>query len=494
MPSDPTRPGGPRYSPVQRRLLTATAGLVVAALAAGAYVLTYPVLRELALAGRASHRWAPVYPVMVDALTAMTILALVVARNARWWSRLLRWTLLLLLLAGAAAAAVQHAVWGFGSLPRDSVRAGVAVAPHVMLVIAVWLWLTMIKQIRVSRPAADDPEPVEAQRGHVKVLPALEPPAALEAPAAADGDPAYAEHAYAEHEHEQEYQARPVRPLDLLPVGSSEAEHELEHATVHEYEAVRDHEYEVPHGHRTDLDLDYEPVSRHDAAREEDYPGARGHEDEYARGREVTREDDYTAAREAARDDYAGARGAAHDDVAGARDAAHDDYDDDAAADDDEQDYGVEYAEEYEHEPSPPLQPLPEPRPAPALLPTDVELVRRRDAEDPEPREKARTTRPDIVVPGAEDAEDAEDAEGTDGTRGAADVTDDDGAEEQDGPPADRAEDPDAGDGGGAPPVPRVPRPSPSPEDEGEPGEGRIWDWNPPPSGNFRSGPTPPAE
>ncbi|QKG22615.1 hypothetical protein [Actinomadura verrucosospora] len=449
MPSDPTRPGGPRYSPAQRRLLTATAGLVVVALAAGAYVLTYPVLRELALAGRASRRWAPVYPVMADALTAMTILALVVARNARWWTRLLRWALLLLLVAGAAAAAVQHAVWGFGSLPRDAVRAGVAVAPHVMLVIAVWLWLTMIKQIRVSRPASDEPEPVEAQRGHVKVLPALEPPAALEAPA--DGAQPY----------EPAYEAGPARPLDLLPVGSSEAEHEIEHATVHEYEAVRDHEYEVPHGHRPGFEHDYEPALRHEMPSDDDYPSARGHE--------VTREDD-----------YAGARG--HD------------YGD---ADDDEHGYGVDYAEEYEQEPSPPLDPLPEPRPAPALLPTDVELVRGRDAEDSEsseePRERARTTRPDIVVPGAEDPDDAEAPDGTEAVGGEAGANAEE-QDEQDSPPADRAEDPDAGDGGDAPPVPRVPRPSPSPEDEREPGEGRIWDWNPPPSGNFRSGPTPPAE
>ncbi|MFF0524308.1 hypothetical protein ACFYTC_36910 [Actinomadura nitritigenes] len=478
MPSDPTRPGGPRYSPAQRRLLTATAGLVVVALAAGAYVLTYPVLRELALAGRASRRWAPVYPVMADALTAMTILALVVARNARWWSRLLRWALLLLLVAGAAAAAVQHAVWGFDSLPRDSVRAGVAVAPHVMLVIAVWLWLTMIKQIRVSRPAADEPGPVEAQRGHVKVLPALEPPAALEAPAAE-------EHSY---EEEREYEPRP-RPLDLLPVASSEPEHEFDHATVHEYEVARDHGYEVPHGHRPDLDHDDEPMSRHDVTREDDYAGARGHDDddEYAQGREVTREDDYAGARAVAREGY----GVASEGYGVAREGY--------GEADDEQDYDVDYAEEYEREPSPPLDPLPEPRPAPALLPTDVELVRGRDADGPEPGEKARTTRPDIVVPGAEgaahdDGADAEAGGAEPATDGAEPAAHDDGAEEQDGPPADRAEDPDAGDGGDAPPVPRVPHPSPSPEDERESGEGRIWDWNPPPSGNFRSGPTPPVE
>ncbi|MFB4298239.1 hypothetical protein [Actinomadura sp. NTSP31] len=439
MPSDPTRPGGPRYSPAQRRLLTATAGLVVAALAAGAYVLTYPVLRELALAGRASHRWAPVYPVMADALTAMTILALVVARNARWWTRLLRWALLLLLLAGAAAAAVQHAVWGFGSLPRTPVRAGVAVAPHVLLVIAVWLWLTMIKQIRVARPADGEPEPVETQRGHVRVLPALEPPAALDAPAG-DGS------RYAD-------EREPVRPLDLLPV--SGPDHDFEPGTVHDREPA--HEYE------TAGEAEYAAVREYGAADEHGYEEAAvpvaaregGHDGGYD-------DEDYGDEEERAQEaGYDTERGDGHDDGDG-----HDE----------DEDYGVEYAEEFDREPSPPLDPLPAPRPAPALLATDVELVRSRDAGGPEPLDHARTTRPDIVMPGHEDEADPSDAG------------------EHDGPPADRAEDPDAGGDGDAPPIPRVPRPSPSPEDESEPGEGRIWDWNPPPSGNFRSGPIPPAE
>ncbi|TDC61610.1 DUF2637 domain-containing protein, partial [Actinomadura sp. GC306] len=184
MPSDPTRPGGPRYTPVQRRLLTALAGLIVAALAGGAFTLTYDALRELALAGRAGERWAPLYPVMADTLTVLTILSLVITRNARWWTRLLRWGLLLLLVAGGAALSVQYSVWGYGALPEDAVRAGVAVAPHVMLVIAVWLWLTMFKQIRVARPGAEEITPPDLQRGHVKVLePATPEPLALEAPA-----------------------------------------------------------------------------------------------------------------------------------------------------------------------------------------------------------------------------------------------------------------------------------------------------------------------
>ncbi|WP_242891346.1 DUF2637 domain-containing protein [Actinomadura litoris] len=170
MPSDPTRPGAPRYTPVQRRLLTATAGLVVAALAGGAYVLTYDLLRDLAIEGRASRRWAPIYPAMADALTALTILSLVITRNARWWTRLLRWALLLALVAGVAAISVQHSLRGFDDLSGDPLRVGVAVAPHAILVIALWLWLTMFKQIRTAHPATGEPEPVEGQRGHVKVI------------------------------------------------------------------------------------------------------------------------------------------------------------------------------------------------------------------------------------------------------------------------------------------------------------------------------------
>ncbi|MEV0664877.1 DUF2637 domain-containing protein [Actinomadura luteofluorescens] len=212
MPTDPTRPS---YTPVQRRLLTAAAGLVVAALAGGAFALTYDVLRELAVAGGVSGRWAPLYPAMADTLTAVTILSLVVTRNARWWTRLPRWTLLVLLLAGGAAVSVQHSVRGFGPLPDDAVRTGVAVAPHAMLVIAVWLWLTMAKQIRVARPAAGDEAPVEAQRGHVKVLGPAAPPLALEAPAAQEPEPEPEREP--EPEPEPEPQRGPILPFKDEP-------------------------------------------------------------------------------------------------------------------------------------------------------------------------------------------------------------------------------------------------------------------------------------
>jgi hypothetical protein len=118
---------------------------------------------------------------MFDTLITVTILTLVVARNARWWSRWPRWLLLLVLLAGAAAASLQRATRGYAALPDDPLKAGVAVAPHVMLLLAIWLWLTMFRQARnalarrpatadASPPASDGPPPPAEDRPDVPGL------------------------------------------------------------------------------------------------------------------------------------------------------------------------------------------------------------------------------------------------------------------------------------------------------------------------------------
>ncbi|MFI0481701.1 DUF2637 domain-containing protein [Actinomadura sp. 9N215] len=386
MPADPTRPS---FTPAQRRLLTALAGLLVAALAGAAYALTYDVLRELALLGGVSDRWAPLYPAIADTLTAMTILSLAITRNARWWTRLLRWTLLLLLVAGGAAVAVQDSVWGMSELPRDAVRAGVAVAPHIMLVLAVWLWLTMFKQIRVARPAADDAAPVEPQRGHVKVLePAAPEPLALEAPSHPE-------------QPEPHLTSPDLTSPDLAGFGAGEADGP---------EADTGPEPPLPF-----LDDDPEPLIP------------------------FTSEEPQTS-------------GPAPDL----------DVEDDAAETPErspspERSLSPDQSLSSEPDP-PPLDTLPEPRPSldppaspPALLPTDVELVRTRDHGGAEERPVASTTRPDLVMPGPYAGD----------------------ADEDHAQPADRAEDPDAGDA-----------------EDGSPAR----DVNPPPSSNFRSGPTPPAD
>ena len=430
MPSDRTPPS---YTRVQRRLLTALAGLVVAALAGAAYVLTYDVLRELALAGRASRRWAPLYPAMADALVAMTLLSLVVTRGARWWTRLLRWTLLLVLVAGGAAASVQHSVRGYDALPDDAVRTGVAVAPHVMLVIAVWLWLTMFRQIRVARPAAEESAPADAQRGHVKVLEPAAPPLALEAapephapveaderdelipfPPAPSTDP----------EPTSDWPTAPTStpaPTATEPVAQQLPAEPTDHGTNTPWPAVQDPAPAEPAPQPAEREPDAQRPAVQDPTPAE--PVAQRQSDEReANTRGADREPD------------------AAEGVMGPEAVEVEEVPSEVGED----------AGGVASEP-PPLDALPAPRrPAeavPVLLPTDVELVRGREREGAEPRPVASTTRPDIVLPPppGED-EDLHDA-----------------------PTADRAEDPDAGD---------------------DPAR----DLNPPPSSSFRSGPTPPAD
>ncbi|HEU5156946.1 MAG TPA: DUF2637 domain-containing protein [Streptosporangiaceae bacterium] len=166
----PTPPGAAR-----QRLLTAAAGLGVAALAGAAFALSYDDLRVLALAGGAAERYAPIYPIMIDTLVVVTILSLVLARRTKWWTRGVRWLLLLALLAGAAAAGAQRAVKGYDPLPDKGLSAGVAVAPWVLLLLAAWLWLSMFRHARslFGRPGAGAPDEsgALAPSGTVRVVP-----------------------------------------------------------------------------------------------------------------------------------------------------------------------------------------------------------------------------------------------------------------------------------------------------------------------------------
>ncbi|MEV5748129.1 DUF2637 domain-containing protein [Actinoallomurus sp. NPDC052308] len=153
------------YSPAQRRLLTAAGGLGVAALAGATFVLSYDDLRALALQGGAARDRAFLYPGMVDGLVVVVILSILIARRAPWWARAVRWLLLLALIVGAGAAGVERAVHGYGGLSHAWLSGGVAAAPWVILAVAVWLWLSMIKQLVRTRrrdaatPAAPEPSP-----------------------------------------------------------------------------------------------------------------------------------------------------------------------------------------------------------------------------------------------------------------------------------------------------------------------------------------------
>ena len=456
-----------QYSKTQRRLLTTLGGLGVVALAAGTFVLSYDDLRLLALRGGAARHWAFLYPSMVDGLVVVIILAILTARRSGWFSRALRWLLLMALIAGAGAAGVQRAVKGYAVLPDTPVNVGVAVAPWAILIIAVWLWVAMIKQVLSLR----------ARRSRSKN--AIEPPAAVETVPATVVDQSIVPGLDAETRQlplpasvrELEPVREPVR--ERVPVPSRPAPQEPE---PNPWDAARIDTPETPET-RGEAD-EPEPwggehlqVAEPDQAEAPETPAyPEPNEPVPASWLDDTAEDDTQPLRTEA------ARPAAGEPADGADDGLdrHAPLLAPTASR-----LGEPRDEEPESEPATPVPDEPEPDPlaeasmndddtaedepthrlvARTFLPTDVRLV-----GGPKPRPSLSDTQPDgIKLPDTQ-------PDGIPLVRGATDVTDED-----DDTADERAEDPDAG----------------------EDASGPHWEdmESTPPSSKFRSGPTPPRD
>jgi len=131
----------------------AVTGVGVAALTAAACVLSFEDLRALAVAGRAPADLAYLYPSAFGALLVIAMIGVLLLRGGRWPVRLQAGVILTLLFAGAAAAEVSTAM----RIAVDEARAAlvVAVAPWVILTLALWLWLLLIKHAAARRAATD---------------------------------------------------------------------------------------------------------------------------------------------------------------------------------------------------------------------------------------------------------------------------------------------------------------------------------------------------
>ena len=138
-----------------QRLFTVLGFLAAAGLTAGAFYLSYDALRLLALAGLRgdnADRFGRHYPLVYDGLVAVALLAVFVARNSPWWVRWTRWLVLIALVGGGIAASVQHALKGFEPIEGTALEAGVASAPWVAALLAIWLWMSMFRQLREGAP------------------------------------------------------------------------------------------------------------------------------------------------------------------------------------------------------------------------------------------------------------------------------------------------------------------------------------------------------
>ncbi|SNT50617.1 Protein of unknown function [Streptosporangium subroseum] len=152
--SAPAEPS--RVTVALRRAGIAVAGVGVAALTAAACVLSFEDLRDLAIIGEARPNLAYLYPAAFDALLVIAMIGVLLLRGGRWLVRLQAGVILVLLFAAAATAEVTTAMRTTAAMDVRQAAVVVAVAPWVILVVALWLWLLLIKHAAARRSAVDE--------------------------------------------------------------------------------------------------------------------------------------------------------------------------------------------------------------------------------------------------------------------------------------------------------------------------------------------------
>src|SRR5580693_2128405 len=141
-------------------LLNLAVLIVVLAMAAGTFVLSYSGVHAIVLQAGVSPRLARIYPGLFDAVFVIACVAAVVLRDARWWARWYAWLVIILMVVVVGAADVVYAI--DATLRHRTIEGVVAAAPWVLLLLAFTLMLTMLRQSRVQQaPATALAEPAE---------------------------------------------------------------------------------------------------------------------------------------------------------------------------------------------------------------------------------------------------------------------------------------------------------------------------------------------
>jgi uncharacterized protein DUF2637 len=149
--------------------------VVVLALAAATFVLSYSGVHAIVLQAGVSARLARIYPGLFDAVFVIACVAAVMLRDARWWARLYAWLVIVLVVAVVGAADAVHAM--NVALQHRTIEGVVAAAPWVLVLLGFSLMLTMLRQSRVQHaPATAPSEPAEP--AYVTPVPAELPEAA----------------------------------------------------------------------------------------------------------------------------------------------------------------------------------------------------------------------------------------------------------------------------------------------------------------------------
>ncbi len=124
----------------------------VAALAAAAFVLSYSGIRAAAMAAGISAHHADDYPLLIDAMLVIALLAVLGLRGAGWPSRILAWLTLLAVLAAAAGADVEYQT--AHRLRYNVAATTAAVLPWALVFVAFVLLLALLRHGRLRRQAS----------------------------------------------------------------------------------------------------------------------------------------------------------------------------------------------------------------------------------------------------------------------------------------------------------------------------------------------------
>lgn len=160
------------------RLVDLAVVVVLLALAAATFVLSYTGVHVIALQAGVSPRFARVYPGTFDAVLVIACVAALVLRDARWWARGYAWLVIILTMAVVGTADAVHAM--NIALPHQKMEGVVAAAPWVLVLIGFSLMLTILRHPRPRHAAAEPASAGEAPRSAEQI--AL-PPATTEQPA-----------------------------------------------------------------------------------------------------------------------------------------------------------------------------------------------------------------------------------------------------------------------------------------------------------------------
>ncbi len=133
-------------------LLNVAVLVVVLAMAAATFVLSYSGVHAIVLQAGVSPRLARIYPGLFDAVFLIACVAAVMLRDARWWALLYAWLVIILTVLVVGAADVVYAM--NITLRHRTIEGVVAAAPWVLLLLGFSLMLTMLRQPRVQQAQA----------------------------------------------------------------------------------------------------------------------------------------------------------------------------------------------------------------------------------------------------------------------------------------------------------------------------------------------------